>query len=163
METDQLDLQRRTVLTAGGLVLAGGALAACGGAGSATTEATTGASTTGASASRAPAAATPTTAPATAPTAGALASISQIPVGGGVIVPEPPIVITQPVAGTFKAFTAICPHQGCLVSEVAENEIVCPCHGSLFSAEDGAVVQGPAEEGLTPASILVQGDSIVLG
>lgn len=158
METDQVDLQRRTVLTAGGLVLAGGALAACGGAGSATTEATT-----GASASRAPAAATPTTAPATAPTADALASISQIPVGGGVIVPEPPIVITQPVAGTFKAFTAICPHQGCLVAEVAENEIVCPCHGSLFSAEDGAVVQGPAEEGLTPASILVQGDSIVLG
>ena len=158
METDQVDLQRRTVLTAGGLVLAGGALAACGGAGSATTEATT-----VASASRAPAAATPTTAPATAPTADALASISQIPVGGGVIVPEPPIVITQPVAGTFKAFTAICPHQGCLVAEVAENEIVCPCHGSLFSAEDGAVVQGPAEEGLTPASILVQGDSIVLG
>ena len=158
METDQVDLQRRTVLTAGGLVLAGGALAACGGGGSATTEATT-----GASASRAPAAATPTTAPATAPTADALASISQIPVGGGVIVPEPPIVITQPVAGTFKAFTAICPHQGCLVAEVAENEIVCPCHGSLFSAEDGAVVQGPAEEGLTPASILVQGDSIVLG
>ena len=158
METDQVDLQRRTVLTAGGLVLAGGALAACGGAGSATTEATT-----VASASRAPAAATPTTAPATAPTAGALASISQIPVGGGVIVPEPPIVITQPVAGTFKAFTAICPHQGCLVAEVAENEIVCPCHGSLFSAEDGAVVQGPAEEGLTPASILVQGDRIVLG
>ncbi|CAB4711884.1 MAG: Rieske 2Fe-2S domain-containing protein [Actinobacteria bacterium] len=158
METDQVDLQRRTVLTAGGLVLAGGALAACGGAGSATTEATTGASASGA-----PAATTPTTALATAPTAGALASISQIPVGGGVIVPEPPIVITQPVAGTFKAFTAICPHQGCLVSEVAENEIVCPCHGSLFSAEDGAVVQGPAEEGLTPASILVQGDSIVLG
>ena len=158
METDQVDLQRRTVLTAGGLVLAGGALAACGGAGSATTEATTGASASGA-----PAATTPTTALATAPTAGALASISQIPVGGGVIVPEPPIVITQPVAGTFKAFTAICPHQGCLVSEVAENEIVCPCHGSLFTAEDGAVVQGPAEEGLTPASILVQGDSIVLG
>ena len=158
METDQVDLQRRTVLTSGGLVLAGGALAACGGAGSTTTEATTGSSASGA-----PAAATPTTAPATAPTADALASISQIPVGGGVIVPEPPIVITQPVAGTFKAFTAICPHQGCLVAEVAENEIVCPCHGSLFSAEDGAVVQGPAEEGLTPASILVQGDSIVLG
>lgn len=158
METDQVDLQRRTVLTAGGLVLAGGALAACGGAGSTTTEAATGAATTGA-----PAATAPTTAAATAPITGALASVSEIPVGGGVIVPEPPIVITQPVAGTFKAFTAICPHQGCLVSEVADNEIVCPCHGSLFSAEDGAVVQGPAEEGLTPASILVQGDSIVLG
>ena len=155
METEQVDVQRRAVLTAGGLVLAGGALAACGGADSTATEATTGAPATGAP-----------TAPATgapaAPVAGALASVSEIPIGGGVIVPEPPIVITQPVAGTFKAFTAICPHQGCLVAEVAENEIVCPCHGSLFSAEDGAVVQGPAVQGLSPASIAVQGDSIVL-
>ena len=157
METEQVDVQRRTILTAGGLVLAGGALAACGGADSTATEATIGAPATGA------ASASATGAPAaTTPVAGALASISEIPVGGGVIVPEPPIVITQPVAGTFKAFTAICPHQGCLVSEVAENEIVCPCHGSLFSAEDGAVVQGPAVQGLTAASIAVQGDSIVL-
>ncbi len=157
METEQVDVQRRTILTAGGLVLAGGALAACGGADSTATEATTGAPATGA------ASASSTGAPAaTTPVAGALASVSEIPVGGGVIVPEPPIVITQPVAGTFKAFTAICPHQGCLVSEVAENEIVCPCHGSLFSAEDGAVVQGPAVQGLTAASIAVQGDSIVL-
>lgn len=157
METEQVDVQRRTILTAGGLVLAGGALAACGGADSTATEATTGAPATGA------ASASATEAPAaTTPVAGALASVSEIPVGGGVIVPEPPIVITQPVAGTFKAFTAICPHQGCLVSEVAENEIVCPCHGSLFSAEDGAVVQGPAVQGLTAASIAVQGDSIVL-
>lgn len=158
MEIEQVDVQRRTILTAGGLVLAGGALAACGGADSTATAPTTGpatAPTTG------PAAAPATGAPA-APVSGALAAVSQIPVGGGVIVPEPPIVITQPVAGTFKAFTAICPHQGCLVSEVAENEIVCPCHGSLFSAEDGAVLQGPAVQGLTAASIAVQGDSIVL-
>ncbi|CAB4823009.1 MAG: Rieske 2Fe-2S domain-containing protein [Actinobacteria bacterium] len=155
METDQVDVQRRAILTAGGLVLAGGALAACGGADSTATEAATGAPTTGAPAAPA------TEAPA-APVSGALAAVSEVPVGGGVIVPEPPIVITHPVAGTFKAFTAICPHQGCLVSEVAENQIVCPCHGSLFSADDGAVVQGPAVQGLTAASITVQGDSIVL-
>ena len=155
METEQVDVQRRTILTAGGLVLAGGALAACGGADSTATEAATGAPTAGAPA-------TPATESPTTPVSGALASVSEIPVGGGVIVPEPPIVITQPVAGTFKAFTAICPHQGCLVSEVAENQIVCPCHGSLFSADDGAVVQGPAVQGLTAASITVQGDSIVL-
>ena len=155
METEHVDVQRRTILTAGGLVLAGGALAACGGADSTATEAATGAPTAGAPA-------TPATESPTTPVSGALASVSEIPVGGGVIVPEPPIVITQPVAGTFKAFTAICPHQGCLVSEVAVNQIVCPCHGSLFSAEDGAVVQGPAVEGLTAASIAVQGDSIVL-
>ena len=160
METEQVDVQRRTILTAGGLVLAGGALAACGGADSTATEAATGAPNTGPAA--APTAGAPATGASAAPVSGALASVSEVPVGGGVIVPEPPIVITQPVAGTFKAFTAICPHQGCLVSEVADNEIVCPCHGSLFSAEDGAVVQGPAVQGLTPASITVQGDSIVM-
>ena len=71
METEQVDVQRRAVLTAGGLVLAGGALAACGGADSTATEATTGAPATGAP-----------TAPATgapaAPVAGALASVSEI-------------------------------------------------------------------------------------
>ena len=141
-------VQRRTVLTAGGLVVAGGALAACGDSGSSTAAPAASASTDGAVA-------------ATGAPTGAIAT-SDIPLFGGVIVPEPPIVITQPSEGTFKAFTAICPHQGCLVGEVAENEIVCPCHGSLFSAVDGSVIQGPAEQGLTAASIAVQGDSIAL-
>jgi Rieske Fe-S protein len=58
------------------------------------------------------------------------------------------IVVTQVAAGQFAAFTAECPHQGCLVSEVRDNQIVCPCHMSLFSAETGAVEQGPATRGL---------------
>ena len=49
-----------------------------------------------------------------------------------------------------------------LVSEVVDNEIICPCHDSRFSAVDGAVLQGPATEGLAAASVVVQGDSIVL-
>jgi nitrite reductase/ring-hydroxylating ferredoxin subunit len=147
-------VQRRTVLTAGGLVVAGGALAACGDSGSST-------AAPAASASTASTASTDGAVAATGAPTGAIAT-SDIPLFGGVIVPEPPIVITQPSEGTFKAFTAICPHQGCLVGEVAENEIVCPCHGSLFSAVDGSVIQGPAEQGLTAASIAVQGDSIAL-
>ena len=147
-------VQRRTVLTAGGLVVAGGALAACGDSGSST-------AAPAASASTAATASTDGAVAATGAPTGAIAT-SDIPLFGGVIVPEPPIVITQPSEGTFKAFTAICPHQGCLVGEVAENEIVCPCHGSLFSAVDGSVIQGPAEQGLTAASIAVQGDSIAL-
>lgn len=153
MSAKEFPVGRRTVLTTGGLVVAGGALAACGGS----------ASTTSASAAPStPAASGGGVAPTGASVGGAIASTNDIPVFGGVIVPEPPIVITQPSAGTFKAFTAICPHQGCLVAEVAENEIVCPCHGSLFSAVDGSVIQGPAEQGLTAADIAVQGDSVVL-
>ncbi len=151
MSKKEFAVERRTVLTAGGLVVAGGALAACGDSGSTTAAAT---------AAAAPAATDGAVAATGAPT-GAIAT-SAVPLFGGVIVPEPPVVITQPSEGTYKAFTAICPHQGCLVGEVAENEIVCPCHGSLFSAVDGSVIQGPAEQGLTAASIAVQGDSIAL-
>ncbi|MDA3021759.1 MAG: Rieske (2Fe-2S) protein [Actinomycetota bacterium] len=154
MSDKEFAVGRRTVLTAGGLVVAGGALAACGGSASTTTAIAT-------PAAPAASAASGGTVAATGAPAGAIAT-SDIPLFGGVIVPEPPIVITQPSEGTYKAFTAICPHQGCLVGEVAENEIVCACHGSLFSAVDGSVIQGPAVQGLTEASIAVQGDSIAL-
>ena len=89
--------------------------------------------------------------------------VADIPVGGGVIVSEPPVVITQPTAGEVKAFTSICPHQGCKVSEVSNNEIYCPCHGSKFSALDGSVIQGPATEGLAAAAVAVDGTKVSFG
>lgn len=90
-------------------------------------------------------------------------TLTDIPVGGGVVVSEPPVVLTQPTAGEIKAFTAICPHQGCKVSEVSNNEIYCPCHGSKFSAVDGSVIQGPAVEGLAAAAVAVDGTKVSFG
>jgi nitrite reductase/ring-hydroxylating ferredoxin subunit len=90
-------------------------------------------------------------------------SVADIPVGGGVIVSEPPVVLTQPTAGDVKAFTSICPHQGCKVAEVSNNEIYCPCHGSKFSALDGSVIQGPATEGLAAAAVAVDGTKVSFG
>ncbi len=90
-------------------------------------------------------------------------AVTDIPVGGGVIVSEPPVVLTQPTAGDVKAFTSICPHQGCKVSEVSNNEIYCPCHGSKFSALDGSVIQGPATEGLAAAAVAVDGTKVSFG
>ena len=54
--------------------------------------------------------------------------------------------MTQPVAGTFKAFSATCTHQGCTVNEVAGGTINCPCHGSKFAVADGAPTAGPAKQ-----------------
>ena len=88
---------------------------------------------------------------------------AEIPVGGGVVVAEPPVVLTQPTAGEINAFTSICPHQGCKVSEVSNNEIFCPCHGSKFSALDGSVIQGPATEGLAAAAVAVDGTKVSFG
>ncbi|HTR94986.1 MAG TPA: Rieske (2Fe-2S) protein [Trebonia sp.] len=90
-----------------------------------------------------------------------LASTSDIPVGGGEVLSAKQIVITQPTAGTFKAFTAVCTHQGCIVATVAGGTIDCPCHGSKFSAANGSVVNGPATSPLASIAITVQGTSII--
>jgi len=90
-----------------------------------------------------------------------LASTSDVPVGGGKILTDKRIVITQPHAGTFDAFTAVCTHQGCIVTTVSGGTINCPCHGSKFSIVNGSVVNGPAASPLAPVSIKVQGTSII--
>lgn len=93
--------------------------------------------------------------------AAALAKTSDVPVGGGTILTDKKIVITQPQAGTFKAFTAVCTHAGCTVGSVSGGTINCPCHGSKFNITNGAVVNGPAASPLAPVNIQVQGTSIV--
>ncbi|MFE7173333.1 Rieske (2Fe-2S) protein [Streptomyces sp. NPDC057616] len=92
----------------------------------------------------------------------ALAKTSDIPEGGGKIFKDQSVVVTQPAAGTFKAFSTKCPHQGCAVSSIANGIIHCPCHGSEFSVEDGSVKKGPATSGLSAQKVTVTGDSITL-
>ncbi|MFE7860882.1 Rieske (2Fe-2S) protein [Streptomyces sp. NPDC101209] len=92
----------------------------------------------------------------------ALAKTADIPEGGGKIFKDQAVVVTQPASGTFKAFSTKCPHAGCAVSSIANGVIVCPCHGSQFSVEDGSVKKGPATTGLTAEKVTVSGDSITL-
>ena len=103
------------------------------------------------------------TATGSPPAANALAATSQVPDGGGTIIDGKNIVITQPRSGSFKAFSAICTHEGCIVSSVSNGTINCPCHGSKFSIKDGAVVNGPATTPLAPIAIKVEGTSIFQG
>ncbi|MFH9085516.1 Rieske (2Fe-2S) protein [Streptomyces sp. NPDC017673] len=92
----------------------------------------------------------------------ALARTSDIPEGGGKVFKEEKVVVTQPKKGDFKAFSAICTHQGCTVNTVADGTIDCPCHGSRFRIEDGSVAHGPATRPLPKRSIKVDGKSIRL-
>lgn len=87
---------------------------------------------------------------------------AEIPVGGGQIRTDEKVVITQPTAGSYKAFTAVCTHQGCVVASIADGMIVCPCHGSKFSISDGSVTGGPAPAPLAPVPIEVSGATITL-
>lgn len=89
-----------------------------------------------------------------------LASAADVPVGGCLVVPDAKVVVTQPTEGDFKAFTAVCTHQGCLVETSTDGEIPCPCHASRFSLEDGSPLGGPATAALAAVEITVDGDSI---
>lgn len=89
-----------------------------------------------------------------------LAKTTDIPVGGGKILDS--VVITQPTAGTFKAFSTICPHQGCNVNTIQDGKIICPCHGSEFNVTDGSVAAGPSPAPLPERQVKVTGDSITL-
>lgn len=93
----------------------------------------------------------------------ALATTADVPVGGGTVLKDEKVVITQPAEGEFKAFTAVCTHKQCLVAEVKDGTITCPCHGSMYSAEDGSVTGGPAPAPLAEVPITVEGDQIMMG
>ena len=70
--------------------------------------------------------------------------------------------MTQPKAGEFKAFSAICTHQGCPVSKVEGGTIDCPCHFSRFSIVDGSVKDGPAPSPLPEKQVTVTGDTLTV-
>lgn len=99
---------------------------------------------------------------AAAGAAAALVSTKDVPVGGGVVFADQDVVVTQPAAGSFKAFAATCTHQGCKVGDVADGTINCPCHGSKFAIADGSVATGPAKKSLAEKKITVAGDGITL-
>jgi Rieske Fe-S protein len=144
-------MARRRVLAAGAVgVGAAGLLVACG--------------SDDEPAASSPSPATTSSDPSESAAAGgnALAATSEIPVGGGKIFTAEKVVVTQPAAGDFKAFSAVCTHQGCLVSQVEGTEIICTCHQSRFSASDGSVVGGPAPIALPAQTITVDGTSITL-
>ncbi|MFB6812344.1 Rieske (2Fe-2S) protein [Streptomyces sp. NPDC056387] len=151
--SDPTPTARRTVLAAGAAVaLAGGTLTACGG------EEQSPKSGPG-SPSTPQAAATPSASSGAGTGTGkALVKSSAVPVGGGTVLKEEKLVVTQPTAGSFRCFTAVCTHQGCLVNKVEAGTIDCPCHGSRFQITDGAVAHGPATRPLAEKQITVAPD-----
>lgn len=100
--------------------------------------------------------------PSSEAASGATVAAADVPVGGGTILADEMVVVTQPTEGEFKAFSAVCTHQGCPVQEIADGKINCPCHGSAFSIEDGSVVNGPATSSLETKSVSVDGDQVTV-
>jgi thiosulfate dehydrogenase [quinone] large subunit len=86
-----------------------------------------------------------------------------VPVGGAASFTDPktgdPGLVLQPAKGRFVAYDAVCPHAGCTVSySSAANLIVCPCHGSEFDPNTGAVLSPPAQRALRSIQVAVDGN-----
>ncbi|MEU9843982.1 Rieske (2Fe-2S) protein [Actinomadura sp. NPDC048032] len=92
----------------------------------------------------------------------ALASVGEIPVGGGKVFEDAKVVVCQPRQGEFTAFSATCTHRGCGVGSVSGGTINCHCHGSKFKITDGSVASPPADEPLAAKKVTVQGGKIML-
>lgn len=91
-----------------------------------------------------------------------LATVADVPVGGGVVLVDLKLVVTQPTAGEFRAFSSICPHQGCPVSAVKDGYIDCTCHGSRFAVATGSPTpDSPAKAPLPPQKVIVKGSDVV--
>ncbi|MFD5973280.1 Rieske (2Fe-2S) protein [Streptomyces bacillaris] len=144
-------VERRTVVLAVGAVGAAAALTACGGSdGSGGGSGGTGGTD-------------PVEQPGSGGAGGAvLAKTADIPEGGGMVFAAQKVVVTQPRAGEFKAFSATCTHQGCAVKDVTDNVITCPCHNSTFDAATGSPTAGPATQPLPAREISVEGGAITL-
>ena len=89
---------------------------------------------------------------------------TDIPVGSGkrFDVEGVPILITQPTKDVFRGFSAVCTHAGFVMSTVANSEIKCDSHGSIFNADDGSVIRGQAQRALGKVTVEVQGDAVLV-
>ncbi len=102
--------------------------------------------------------ATTTTAPKGHASGTLLGPAKDVPVGNAATFTIPttgdPGIIVQPSAGQFVAYDAVCPHAGCTVNYYAANHVLaCPCHGSQFELNSGAVMNGPAPHGLAKLTV----------
>ncbi|MFI7299367.1 Rieske (2Fe-2S) protein [Streptomyces sp. NPDC050121] len=153
---------RRTVVAAAGAAGLAVALTACGGSDDDSSSSSSSAGASGSTGSTEAASTGGTGGGDNAGAGAALTRTADIPEGGGKVFASEKVVVVQPTAGTYKAFSAVCTHQGCAVKSISDGVINCPCHNSNFSIADGSVKSGPAQKPLPEVKINVSGDSITL-
>jgi len=65
-------------------------------------------------------------------------------------------------ASAFTAVQVACTHQGTSINYIAaQNQFVCPLHGSIFSTS-GSVIQGPAASSLKKYAINITGSTLTV-
>jgi nitrite reductase/ring-hydroxylating ferredoxin subunit len=66
------------------------------------------------------------------------------------------------VGGKYWAIEDACPHRGGPLSEgmLADDEVICPWHGSRFNVRTGAVVTPPAQKNVKSFPVRVVGTEV---
>jgi Rieske Fe-S protein len=95
-----------------------------------------------------------------------IAQVNEIPIGGSKVFTYPaddrPCFLLRPAEETYIAFSRLCTHHGCPVFYRPEQNVFsCPCHGGIFSAADGAVLDGPPPKPLPQLILERRGNDIV--
>ena len=103
--------------------------------------------------------------PVTLSSGAVLADVNDVPKGEAipVVIGDVPVILAHTPEGTFRAFSAICTHQGCKVIPGADEPALleCPCHRSEFDTYTGQVLKGPAEEDLPEFPVEVADGKVV--
>lgn len=142
---------RRTALGSAGLAGAIGALVVGGG-----TALALGRRRSGAAAGAGTGTGTPGSAPGQV-----IAKVTDVPVGGAMNFSTAngnPAWLLHTAQAAFKAFSAVCTHQGCPVQWTG-NGFQCPCHGATYDSS-GNVTGGPAPAPLPPIPVTVAGNQV---
>ena len=166
------DQERRTVLIGAGFAAAvAGAAAVLSAAaavvgrvvgGVATSEVTHLSTTTTSSTSTTTPPSTTTTTPGTV-----LGAANEVAVGSFATFEIPssgePGIVIHPRRDEWLAYNAVCSHAGCTVTYMSANEqIVCPCHASIFDLESGDLISGPAYTGLAKLNVVERDGQLYL-
>ncbi|MFI1951734.1 ubiquinol-cytochrome c reductase iron-sulfur subunit [Streptomyces xinghaiensis] len=92
-----------------------------------------------------------------------LGAADEVPVGGARLYREQRVLVSRPAEDEYKAFSAVCTHQRCVLSAVEGTGADCACHGSRFDAETGRALRGPATKALPAVPVSVKDGRLVAG
>jgi nitrite reductase/ring-hydroxylating ferredoxin subunit len=97
-----------------------------------------------------------------------IAGIEELPVGSYKLFRYPtendPCILVRLSADKFVAFDQRCTHLSCPVFfKASSNQLVCPCHEGLFSAEDGRPLAGPPKRPLAQLTVSTRSSRVWVG